>query len=126
MPNLVIALIEEGVSLAPIARATGLSIEDLAALPVGRRRNVADAEELGQMAAMLAWRALEDGMRILDEGSEAAKIRLITSIAGHPLRRMQTDTSKTLGALRGLLAEILAGGDPVIDEEEVDDVRDEE
>lgn len=117
-------LIEEGVSLAPLARASGISLEELEQLPVARRSKVADAEELGQAAARLAWRAVQEGERLLDEGSEASRIRLITAITGHPLRRMQTDTSKTQAALQTLLEQILYGGSPLPDEpEEGDDTE---
>lgn len=110
--------------MAPISRATGIPVDDLAGLPVSRKTKVADAEELGQMAAMLAWRALEEGFGILDEGSVPAKVRLITSIASHPLRRMQTDTSKAMGALRALLDQVMTGGE--LDEDDVDDVTEDE
>lgn len=86
-------------------------------LPVARKASVLSAEELGQKAGMLANRALEEGMRILDEGSETAKIRVITAIANHPLRRMQTDTSKQQEAMKSLLDQILMGGAVVEDDD---------
>jgi hypothetical protein len=115
---LIIKLIEEGVSLAPLARASGIDIEELAALPVKRRSVVATAEELSQFAAEVAYRVLEEGQRLLDEGNETIRLRMVTSLAGLPLRRMATDQSKQLNAMHGLLDTILLGADPEDDEED--------
>lgn len=68
-------------------------------------------DELGQEADKVAKRALDEAMRILNEGSEVNKIRLITSILGHPLRRMQTDSSAQVAQMQGLLEQMLLGPD---------------
>ena len=116
-------------SLAPISRASGIPVDELEQAVSGipgltRSTRVATAEELGQMAAKLAYRALEEGMRMLDEGSDANRLRLITAIASHPLRRMQTDTSKQFAAMQDLLDTILLGGE-VMDEEDEEISEDE-
>lgn len=70
---------------------------------------------------MLAYRALEEGLRMLDEGNETVRVRLVSSLAGLPLRRMQTDQSKQLGAMKGLLEQILLGEDPEDDEDDTEE-----
>jgi hypothetical protein len=112
--GLIVRLLEEGVSLSPISRASGIAIEDLegavAGIPgLSRSTRVATADELGQMAAKLAYRALEEGMRMLDEGTDTSRLRLITALSQQPMRRMQTDTSGQLNAMRRLLDTILLG-----------------
>lgn len=111
-------LLEEGASAALVSRASGLSLEDILALPVKRRIKVADSEELSEAAAQLAWMAIEAGMEILETGSPAMKMRLVTSIASHPLRRMQTAVSKERQGLMNLFDLIMAGPSPVEDDEE--------
>lgn len=113
-----VRLIEEGVSLAPISRATGIPIDDLAKLDVARKSEILSSDEIGQKAGKLANRALDEGMRILDEGTEATKLRLITSIAAHPLRRMQTDTSEQFNEMKTILETILMGPEGSIDDDE--------
>lgn len=108
--QIVVRLIEEGVSLAPISRATGIDVDDLRKLPVARTATVLSAEELGQKAGQVANRALDEALRILDEGSETSRIRLISAVASFPLRRMQTDSSKQLEQMQQLLSRILTGG----------------
>lgn len=123
--GLIVRLLEEGVSLAPISRASGIAVEDLegavAGIPgLSRSVRVASADELGQLAAKLAYRALEEGMRMLDEGNDSIRLRLITALSQQPMRRMQTDTSDQLNAMRKLLDTILLGGE-VADEEGADE-----
>jgi 5-enolpyruvylshikimate-3-phosphate synthase len=124
---MIVALIEEGVSLAPISRATGIPVDELAALPCARSTPVADAEELSRVSTRLAMRALQEGLRILAEGEAATRVRLITSIAGHPLRKMQTDQSAAQEEMKRMFDAIMSGG-AVIDDgdepgEDVDEDR---
>ena len=77
------------------------------------------------MAAKLAYRALEEGMRMLDEGNESLRLRLITALSQQPMRRMQTDTSEQFAAMRGLLDQILTGGGGFTDDGEDDATLDE-
>jgi hypothetical protein len=79
---------------------------------------VATHEELGQMAAEVAYRVLEEGHRLLDEGNETIRLRMVTSLAGLPLRRMATDQSKQLNAMHGLLDTILLGAETEEDDED--------
>ena len=123
---MIIALIEEGVSLGPISRATGIPVDRLAELPVARSTPVASAEELSLTSTRLAMRALQEGLRILDEGDTASRIRLITSIAGHPLRRMQTNQGKAMEEMQAMLRTILTGGTEMEPGEVVDDDVDED
>lgn len=122
--SLIVRLLEEGVSLAPISRASAIPIDDLegavAGIPgLSRSTRVASADELGQKAAKLAYRALEEGMRMLDEGNDSSRLRLITALAQQPMRRMQTDTSDQLAAMRKLLDTILLGGELADDGDDV-------
>jgi hypothetical protein len=71
-------------------------------------------------------RALQEGLRILDEGDTASRIRLITSIAGHPLRRMQTNQGKAMEEMQAMLRTILTGGTEMEPGEVVDDDVDED
>ncbi len=119
---MIIALIEEGVSLGPISRATGIPVDRLAELPVARSTPVATAEELSLTSTRLAMRALQEGMKILDEGDVPSRIRLITSIAGHPLRRMQTNQGKAMEEMQAMLRTILTGGTEMApDDQDPDD-----
>jgi hypothetical protein len=121
---MIVSLIEQGVSLAPIARATGIPVDRLAELPVARSTPVATNEELSQTSTRLAMRALEEGLRILDEGDTASRIRLITSVAGHPLRRMQTNQGKAVEEMKAMLRTILTGGSEMPpDEQDIDDTE---
>jgi LDH2 family malate/lactate/ureidoglycolate dehydrogenase len=119
---MIVNLIEEGISLAPISRASGIPVERLVALNVDRSTPVATAEELSGYSARLALRAIQEGMRLLDEGDMATKVRLITSISGFPLRRMQTDQGAAIETMRDLFADIMTGGATTVDDPAEDDV----
>jgi len=76
------------------------------------------------MAAMVAYRTLEEGFRLLDEGNETIRLRMVTSLAGLPLRRMATDQSKQLNAMLGMLDTILLGAEPEDDDDDDDTEED--
>jgi hypothetical protein len=118
---MILRLAEEGVDPAILARASGVEVDDLLALPGLPRRQPPSEQELGAKAAALAYRALEEGERIFDEGSEPTRIRLIAALAGHPMRRMQTDLGEQEAKLQTLLHQILSGGRVIDDEPEVVD-----
>jgi hypothetical protein len=115
---------EEGVDPAILARASGVEVDDLLELPVPPRRQPPSEQELGAKAAALAYRALEEGERIFDEGSEPTRIRLIAALAGHPMRRMQMDLGEQQEKMQAMLTQILSGGrvieDPPAPEEDVE------
>lgn len=94
-----------------LARAADLDVDDLLSLNVPPRPSRPPSEEeLGAKAARLASRVLDEGERIFLEGSEPTRIRLIAALAGHPMRRMQTDLGQQEEQLQSLLNKILSGG----------------
>lgn len=101
-------LFAEGMAPAQVSVILNIDISELMPYAtVEREALAADADQLTVGMAKFAWRAFEEGMRLLDEGTPAIKARLIGSAMGHTLRLLRTQSPKEFDDLRSEMAEIL-------------------
>src|SRR5215831_377265 len=102
-------LYSRGLSPAQIAVTLGYDLSEV--IPYAdtpRERTAADVDQLTQGMATFAWRAFEEGMRLLDEGTPAIKARLIGSAMGHTLRLLRTQSPREFDELRDEMSSILS------------------
>jgi len=106
--EVVIKLLSKGASPVTVANLLDLDLDYVLSFRVTRSNILPQSEaEIGTMAHRLAMRAYEEANRILDEGTPAMKIRLITSIQGHYLRQMNNQTPKAFDEMRSELESLL-------------------
>lgn len=115
--ELLIRFLEEGAPLSMASRASGIDIRVLQHLPLSRTARAPTKEELGELSARVSRKALETLEDDMERGGPAVRLRAATAVAGHPLRRMTTDTSAEKAEMIAMMENMLAGRAP---EEEIE------
>ncbi|MGI0133618.1 MAG: hypothetical protein ACREBW_01500 [Candidatus Micrarchaeaceae archaeon] len=107
--NILIKLLAAGVSVSTISNALDLDSDYIQSLSPRRSLYMAESEELAEAMHKLAWRAYEEGMRILDEGTPAMRLRMVTSIQSASLRLLGSQDPHQFEELRSELRGLIAG-----------------
>lgn len=118
----ILALVEGGYHPTTVALTLGLEVNDvLECLPATERRQfVADDETINQAMRVLAWRTIEEALRILDEGTPQQRMSIITKFGGQLQQVIgKEETTDPLEELRAdffaLTAEMREGVPDVVD-----------
>lgn len=100
-------LLEAGYHPTTIALTLDIPIEECLEVAQGRREHVAVDDELRQGIRVLAFRTLEEAMRILDEGTPQMKMQLISKFGGDMARVLGKDDPNKLKNLRNDFYELM-------------------
>lgn len=107
--DVVAKMLSKGMSPVTISAVLDCDLAYVNSFIVNPDRSIPQSEdEIGIMALQLAKRAYEEANRILDEGTPAMKIRLITSIQPHYLRAMNNQAPKAFDDLREEMRKLLS------------------
>ncbi len=118
-------LVEAGYHPTTVALTLGLEVGDvLNVLPATeRKRFVADDESIAQAMRVLAWRTIEESLRILDEGTPQQKMAVLNKFGTQLSKIVGAQETDPLEEIREDFAKLMAeirGGEPVVAEEPVD------
>jgi tetrahydromethanopterin S-methyltransferase subunit H len=105
----IIALLENGVEPTVIARAWGLDVTWINSLPAKRVMRVADEAEISESILQLMTMAVEEGRKILIEGTPTVKMRFIYSLLSTYIRNFASQTPKEVEDMRAEIMSILGG-----------------
>lgn len=106
-PEVIQQLLGKGMPPATVAMALDIPLELVQEYATARTTRTTDAEELTTAMNQFAWRAFDEGMRLLDEGTPAIKVRLISGAMGHTLRLLNAQSPKELEETRAELSSLL-------------------
>lgn len=102
-------LLEGGYDPTTLATTLGVPIDDVIALLPPERQKIAAADAQLQLAMrQLAWRTIEEAMRILDEGAIPLKLKLIQKLSGDLARAIAVSDKDDLEDLRSDFATLMA------------------
>jgi hypothetical protein len=91
-----IALLEQGVEPLPIARALNVDPDYINSLPANRVARIADETEISQGVLQLMTMAMEEGRKLLIEGTPTVKMRFIHSLLGIYIKNFSSQAPKEL------------------------------
>jgi hypothetical protein len=97
---IIIPLLEEGVEPLTIARALNVDPDYINSLPATRRRRIAAEEEISQGVLQLMTMAMEEGRKLLIEGTPTVKMRFIHSLLGIYIKNFSSEAPKELEEMR--------------------------
>lgn len=112
--ELIVKLLAEGCDLQVLSRASGISVDDLASLGITDQ-----SQALPEAAIDLAWLAIDEGKKILRTGTQANRVRLVSTIFTHVMRSYRGESPKAFQQLGDRIARILAGEDLEVEEDEL-------
>jgi hypothetical protein len=106
--KIVTRLLEAGYDATALSQALDIPIDDILPLvPPERRRLVAADAQLAEAMRMVAWRTLEEVMKVLDEGSPAMKMKLLQKFGGDLARAITTTDKDEMEDLRNDFRELM-------------------
>jgi hypothetical protein len=94
-------LLDAGYDATSLSNALDVPLENILPLvPPERRRLIAADAQLAEAMRMLAWRSIEETLRLLDEGSIPVKMKLLQKFTGDLARAIASTDHDDLEDMR--------------------------